>query len=183
MSAALLVVDVQQGFHEPGWGRRDNPAFEANLAALLADWRARGAPVVLVRHDSVDAGSPLHPSRPGNALQPWVEGPHDLLVAKAVNSAFLGDVDLAAWLRGRGIAEVVVTGIQTNMCCETTARVGANLGFALSFVLDATHTFDLPAHGGGTIAADELARVTASNIDPEFGRVVTTAEAVASVSG
>jgi nicotinamidase-related amidase len=169
VSAALLVVDVQQGFHEPGWGRRDNPAFEANLAALLADWRARGAPVVLVRHDSVDAGSPLHPSRPGNALQPWVEGPHDLLVAKAVNSAFLGDVDLAAWLRGRGIAEVVVTGIQTNMCCETTARHGANLGFDVTFALDATHTFDLPELG-----ADALRAATAANIGNEFGRVVTT---------
>jgi hypothetical protein len=52
----------------------------------------------------------------------------------------------------------------------------------MTFVLDATHTFDLPAHdGNGAISADELSRVTASNLDPEFGRVVDTQEAVASL--
>lgn len=62
------------------------------------------------------------------------------------------------------------------MCCETTARVGGNLGFEMTFAIDATHTFDLPAYGGGTLRGDEVARVTASNLDPEFGRVATTAE-------
>ena len=91
------------------------------------------------------------------------------------------DSDLATWLRSEGIERVAVCGVQTNMCCETTARVAANLDFDMTFVLDATHTFDLPAHDGGTITADELARVTASNLDPEFGRVVTTREALASL--
>jgi nicotinamidase-related amidase len=40
--------------------------------------------------------------------------------------------------------EQLATGIQTNMCCETTARVGANLGFELGFAIDATHTFACP---------------------------------------
>ena len=69
------------------------------------------------------------------------------------------------------------------MCCETTARVAANVGFEMAFVLDATYTFDLPAHDGGTISADELSRVTASNLDPEFGRVVTTRETLAALNG
>ena len=99
-----------------------------------------------------------------------------------MNSAFHGEPDLDAWLRGERIDRIAVCGVQTNMCCETTARVGANLGYDLSFVLDATHTFDIPAHDGGTITADELARVTASNIADEFGRVVTTAEALADLS-
>ena len=105
------------------------------------------------------------------------------MVVKSVNPAFHGDPDLATWLRAEGIERIAVCGIQTNMCCETTARVAANLDFEMTFVLDATHTFDLPAHdGGGTISADELARVTATNLDPEFGRVVTTREALASLT-
>ena len=65
---ALVVVDVQQGFaDEAFWGRRDNPACEDNVRALLAEWRGRGRPVVLVRHDSTSPSSPLHPSSPGNA--------------------------------------------------------------------------------------------------------------------
>jgi nicotinamidase-related amidase len=176
---ALVVVDVQKAFEDAGyWGRRNNPACEENVAALIRAWRENEQPIVFVRHDSVDPGSPLRPGEPGNALKDVVDGTPDLLVTKHVNSAFHGDPDLEAWLRANGIGDVVICGIQTNMCAETTARVAANLGFGVRFALDATHTFDLASHDGGTIAADELARVTAANIDPEFGRVVSTAEAI-----
>jgi hypothetical protein len=49
----------------------------------------------------------------------------------------------------------------------------------VGFAIDATHAFDQDDHDGGTVTADELARVTASNLDPEFGRVLTAAEAIA----
>jgi nicotinamidase-related amidase len=176
--AALIVVDVQQGFDQPVWGPRNNPACEDNIAQLIDVWRSRDQPIVYVRHDSAEPGSPFTPGQRGNDFQEIVSGEPDLLVVKSVNSSFHGEPDLAAWLRAEGIEHVVVCGIQTNMCCETTARVAANLDFEMTFVLDATHTFDLPAHDGGTISADELSRVTASNLDPEFGRVVDTREAV-----
>lgn len=134
---------------------------------------------MFVRHDSDEQRSPLHPSRPGNAFKDVVTGTPDLLVTKRVNSAFHADPDLETWLRRNGIGGVVICGIQTNMCCETTARVGANLGFDMRFALDATHTFDLATRDGATLAADELARVTAANLDPEFGRVVSASEAIA----
>jgi nicotinamidase-related amidase len=180
---ALLVVDVQQGFDDPVWGDRNNPACEENIAQLIEGWRSHGQPIVYVRHDGTEPGSPFTPGQRGNDFQEILTGEPDLLVVKSVNSSFHGEPDLAAWLRGEGIERVAVCGIQTNMCCETTARVAANLDFDTTFVLDATHTYDLPAHGGGTISADELARVTASNLDPEFGRVVDTREAVASLKG
>jgi nicotinamidase-related amidase len=173
------VVDVQQAFDDADyWGPRNNPACEENVRALIDAWRAGGQPVVFVRHDSAEQRSPLRPGAPGNAFKDVVAGAPDLLVSKRVNSAFHGEPDLEAWLRGSGIGEVVICGIQTNMCCETTARVGANLGFGVRFALDATHTFDLAARDGGTLSADELARVTAANLDPEFGRVVSTAQAI-----
>ena len=179
---ALIVVDVQQGFDDPVWGKRNNPGCERNIAALIEAWRANDQPIVFVRHDSPEEDSPFQPGRRGNDFQDILAGEPDLLVAKSVNSSFHGEPDLAAWLRAEGIDRIAVCGIQTNMCCETTARVGANLGFETDFVLDATHTFDLPAHGGGTISADELSRVTASNLDPEFGRVVDTREALAGLA-
>jgi nicotinamidase-related amidase len=180
---ALLVVDVQKGFDDPVWGERNNPAAEGNIAALIDAWRERGQPVVFVRHDGDDPGSPFTPGRPGNDLHELLTGEPELFVTKRVNSAFHGEPDLAAWLRGEGIERVAVCGIQTNMCCETTARVAANLGFETDFVLDATYTFALPSHDGGTISADELSRVTAANLDPEFGRVMSTREAVAALNG
>jgi nicotinamidase-related amidase len=176
---ALIVVDAQLAFDDAGyWGRRNNPGCEARIAALVAAWRAAGRPLVLVRHDSDEDGSPLRPGTPGNALRPEVEGPHDLLVTKQVNSAFHGDPDLAGWLRGRGLERIAVCGITTNHCCETTARVGANVGFDVLFVLDATATFDRQGPDGTWMTADELARASATSLHGEFATVVRTADLV-----
>ena len=175
-SIALIVVDLQMGFDDPGWGRRNNPSCESNIASLIDRWRAESGPIVFVRHDSALPDSPLRPGQSGNDFRPEVRGEPDLMVAKTVNSAFLGDPDLDDWLTNEGIKSVAITGVQTNYCCETTARMAGNLGYDTLFVLDATHTFDLPAYGGGTISADELARVTASNLDGEFAEIVNTAD-------
>jgi nicotinamidase-related amidase len=175
---ALIVIDVQRGFDDPSWGARDNPACEANIATLIAHWREHGRPIVFVRHDSDEPGSPLAPGQPGNAFKDVITGEPDLLVTKSVNSSFHGEPDLQAWLDGERIDTVYVCGITTNHCCETTARVGGNLGYDVRFVLDATHAFDRPDPFGGVVGAAELARVTATNLHGEFATVVDTATAV-----
>jgi nicotinamidase-related amidase len=84
---------------------------------------------------------------------------------------------VAARARDRRIALV---GIQTNMCVETTARVGGNLGFDVVVALDATRTFDLAGPDGSVLTADELTRATAVNLHGGgFARVVTTAQLLA----
>jgi nicotinamidase-related amidase len=177
---ALLAIDVQQAFGDADyWGTRNNPACEDNIAALLAAWRAASRPVVFVRHDSTEPGSPLRPGTPGNALQPIMTGAPDLLVTKHVNSAFHGHPDLAGWLRERDLTGVAICGITTNHCCETTARVGANLGFDVLFALDATHTFDRRHPDGDLVRADELARATATSLHGEFANVVRTEQLLA----
>jgi nicotinamidase-related amidase len=174
---ALVVVDVQRAFDDGGyWGRRNNTDCESNVAALIAAWRGAGRPVVFVRHDSVEERSPLRPGAPGNAFKPEVSGEPDLLLSKRVNSAFHGEPDLRRWLRQRGLGGIAICGITTNHCCETTARVGANLGFDVLFALDATHTFDRAGPDGTVMTADELARATATSLHGEFATVVSTAE-------
>jgi nicotinamidase-related amidase len=174
---ALVVVDVQRGFDDAGyWGPRDNPTCERNVVRLVERWRRDGLPLVLVRHDSQDPASPLHPASPGNAFKDGIAGPSDLLVTKSVNSAFHGEPDLDAWLRGEDIDTIVVCGITTNHCCETTARVGGNLGYGVTFVLDACHTFDRRDPQGDVIPAADLARITATNLHGEFATVRTTGE-------
>lgn len=171
---ALVVVDVQQGFDDPRWGARNNPGCDDNIRALVDDWHARGRPVVHVRHDSSDPASPLHPGSPGNRLKSYLDVPPALLVTKRVNSSFHGAPDLHAWLREQDLAGIVVCGITTNHCCETTARVGGNLGHDVLFAVDATHTFDRPGPDGDVLSADELVRATAANLHGEFATVVTT---------
>jgi nicotinamidase-related amidase len=171
---ALVVVDVQRGFDDPWWGPRDNPDCDANVAALVRQWSQRERPLVYVRHDSADPDSPLHPSSPGNALKPYLDVAADIVVRKQVNSSFHGTPDLHAWLLEQDAAGIVVCGITTNHCCETTARVGGNLGHRVLFAIDATHTFDRTAPDGGLVPAAELARVTAANLHGEFAEVVRT---------
>ena len=179
---ALVVVDVQRGFDDPSWGRRDNPACEANVATLIGAWRSRGLPLVFVRHDSDEPGSPLAPGQPGNDFKDAVIGEPDVLVTKAVNSCFHGEPSLQAWLDGAGVERFYLCGITTNHCCETTARVGNNLGFEVLFVLDATHTFDLTGPDRRVMKADELARATATNLHEEFATVVSTADLTAAAA-
>ncbi len=174
---ALVVVDVQQGFDEDWWGPANNPDCDANISALVAHWTERGRPIVLVRHDSQHPDSPLHPAAPGHALKAYLDDVEPaLLVTKTVNSSFHGTPDLHAWLVREGVPGIVICGITTNHCCETTARVGGNLGHDVLFVLDATHTFDRAAPDGSVVSADELARVTATNLHGEFATVVRAAD-------
>ncbi len=171
-TTALILIDVQRGFDEPSWGKRNNPGAEANIARLLDSWTG---PLVLVRHDSTEPGSPLAPGQDGNRFKPELDrADPDLLFAKSVNSAFHGEVDLDAWLKGRGITDIVLAGIQTNMCVETTARVGGNLGYRVEVVLDATFTFDLEG-----LTADQLTLATAATLrGGGFAGIVSTDEVV-----
>ncbi|MGX6447104.1 cysteine hydrolase family protein [Patulibacter sp. S7RM1-6] len=181
MTAALVVIDVQRGFDDPTRPPRDNPACEANVRRLVDAAGARGDAIVLVRHDSDDPASSLAPGTAGHAFKAVLDGVEpDLLVPKRVHSAFHGAVDLDAWLRARRLRDLVVCGIQTNRCCETTTRVAGDLGYAVRFALDATHTFDEPDRlGGPPLPAALLARTTAANLHGHFAEVTTTEAIVA----
>ncbi|MET7270313.1 cysteine hydrolase family protein [Streptomyces flaveolus] len=186
-NAALVVVDVQKGFEELDfWGTRNNPAADDNIGALIDVWQSTGRPVVFVRHDSAKPGSPLRTGYEGNDFKEYVEQRRgkgsgaELLITKTVNSAFLGTPDLGAWLREQGIGQVVLAGIQTNMCVETTARMGGNLGYDVLVAFDATYTFGLEGPCGWRQSADELARASAVSLHGGgFARVVTTEDVVA----
>ncbi|HEU5037381.1 MAG TPA: cysteine hydrolase family protein [Nocardioides sp.] len=182
-SYALVVVDAQAGFDDPWWGERNNPDCDANIERLVVEWSRRHRPLVYVRHDSDNPGSPLHPDNPGNRLKPYLRPEPDLLVTKQVNSSFHGSPDLHAWLSAAGIRGIVVCGITTNHCCETTARVGGNLGYDVLFALDATHTFDRVGPDGTRLSADQLMQATGVNLHGEFADVVTTDDLVGPADG
>lgn len=174
---ALIVIDVQDGFLDPSWGPTTNhPGCETNIDRLTAAWRQADQPIVVVRHDSPKPDSPLNRAHPGNALADSVAAVEPaLFVTKTVNSAFYGQPSLEQWLRASDIESIVICGIQTNMCVETTARMAGNLGFAVTVPLDATRTFDLAGPDGVVITAEALMAATATNLHGGgFAAVVTT---------
>ncbi len=182
--AVLVLIDIQRAFDDEGyWGRRNNPGAEANIARLAEHWMSTARPVVLVRHVSVQPGSPLAADAPGQAYKPEVADlAPDLEIAKSVHSAFYGAPDLHHWLSARGVGQIVVAGIQTNFCVETTSRVGSDLGYQVLLPIDATFTFDRTSPQGEPVSADELARATATNLHEEFATVCRTADLVGSAT-
>ncbi len=178
MTTALLLIDVQQAFDHPFWGRRNNPGAEAAIARLLAAFRAKGLPVLHVKHDSVTPSSTLHPSHAGNAFKSEARPlGGEPIFPKSVNSAFIG-TGLEAHLRERGITALVIAGITTNHCVSTSTRMAGNLDFDTTLVSDACATFDFRDEEG-IIPAETMHRIGLAELRGEFARILTTDEVMA----
>jgi nicotinamidase-related amidase len=173
--AALVLIDVQRGFDEPGyWGPRNNPGAEANVARLLEAWRESGRPVFHVRHASREPRSPLHPDNPGHAFKPEaLPLPGEPVITKSVNSAFIG-TPLEAELRACGIGTLVVAGLVTESCVSTTARMAGNLGFGTFVVSDATAALAHQGPDGTAWDPDTVHAVSLATLSGEFATIATT---------
>ena len=162
---ALLVIDAQESFRRrtDEWASTANPAVLDNIALLVAHARTVGDPVVWITHSEPGTRGVFDPVngfvRVIEELEP--RDSEDALTKTTVNA--FGSTDLEQRLRRAGIRRVVVCGIRTEQCCETTARVAADLGFEVEFVTDATTTSAIPAHGALTaVSGDDIMRRTES---------------------
>jgi len=172
--AALLVIDVQQGFDEPSWGKRNNPQAEQRIAELLACFRASKRPVLHARHMSTSPNSTLRPGQPGNEFKAQATPlPGEKVFEKKVNSCFIGTT-LEAELRRSGYQTLVIAGLTTNHCVSTTARMAGNLGFETWVVSDATATFNRVGPDGIDYPAEQIHAIALSDLHGEFATVVDT---------
>jgi nicotinamidase-related amidase len=177
--SALLLVDVQRGFDDPIWGRRNNPELEARIAELLGAWRAFGRPVLHARHMSTITASPLRPGQRGNDFKAEAEPrPGEPVFEKRVNSCFIG-TSLDAELRRAGIGGLVVAGLTTNHCVSTTARMAGNLGYGVWVVSDATATFDRTGPDAVRYPAELVHAMALSDLNGEFASVTDTRSLIA----
>ncbi|QNM96794.1 cysteine hydrolase family protein [Chitinimonas koreensis] len=167
---ALLVVDMQVGLYHGPEQPYQGPRVLAKVQQLIARARAAGAPIFAARHigpegSPIAAGSPFWQLLPGLGLDPAT----DTVFDKTRPSCFLG-TDLAARLAAAGVGELVVAGMKTQYCIDTTCRVAAELGFRPILPADAHTCMDTPALPAQAIVAHHNA-----TLNGPFARVVETA--------
>lgn len=177
-NAALIIVDVQEGFLEEAHfgGNRNNPDAESKISEILQAWRDTKRPIFHIKHNSIEPESPLRRGQSGNDIQESVAPEGDEpVIGKTVNSAFIG-TDLEERLRNAGIKQVVIVGITTNHCVSTTTRMAGNFGFETYIVSDATATFDRTGSDGTVYPAQLIHDTTLANLHDEFATVLKTSQ-------
>jgi len=180
---ALIVVDVQRAFDqwEAAGKRRNNPQAVVRIADLLTAFRNQGAPIFHIRHEGTKPNSSFLPGGSGYPVKDEArELAGEPVIVKRVNSAFIG-TDLEARLRAADIMTAVICGATTNHCVETTTRMAGNLGFDAALVRDATWTFDRTGPDGDAHSAEEIHAMTLSNLNGEFARIVSAADAISAL--
>ncbi|AIO70800.1 cysteine hydrolase family protein [Burkholderia oklahomensis] len=177
--AALVLVDLQKGIHDPKLGRRNHPDAEIRAGQLLDCWRRTGRPIVHVRHISRSPDSVFWPGRPGAEFQDaFAPFAHEHVVEKNVPDAFAA-TGLARWLHERSIAQLVIAGVITNNSVESTARSAGNLGFETIVAGDACFTFDQRDLAGRLWSAEDVHALSLSNLAMDYARILVVADIVA----
>jgi nicotinamidase-related amidase len=182
--SALLVIDAQDSFKVgPRWARRNNPAFEKNVSALVEAYRAARLPVVFFLHtDSDEAFAKDSPSfKLMDFLNPGKDEP---VMVKNTRNCFTSTT-LQPYLIEKGVRRVSITGIQMEQCCETTARIAADLGYAVDFVTEATMTFPIPNWDkpGEELGVDAIRERTEYALRRRFARITTVNELAKELRG
>jgi nicotinamidase-related amidase len=178
-STALLVIDVQQSFeHAPYWSPVDTPVFYDRLQSLVDGAQARQIPVVQIFH--VEESGPFSPGsgfvRPLAALtiQPQA------VFHKPRHSALIA-CGLPVWLIEHGIQRLIISGIRTEQCCETTTRHASDSGYQVDFVSEATLTFAMTDRAGRRWSAADIRARTELVLEGRFARVLNVQQALSAV--
>jgi nicotinamidase-related amidase len=176
--SALIVIDVQESFrHTPDWSEADLPAFKDAVLRLEHAAREQGIPVVHLFH----AGQSEAFRKESGFVRPldWLPDAPDAVFEKHAHNAFT-DTGLDLWLRRRGIGHLVITGIRTEQCCETTTRVASDIGYAVDYVTDATLTFAMTHEKSGrTYSPDEIKARTELVLAGRFARIASVEDVLA----
>lgn len=183
MSAALVVIDVQQEYFDGALPivHPDRHDVLARVVECMRTAHAAGLPVVVVQHAEPGEDTPIfREGSPMFALHPAVEAEHrDLLFTKHYPGSFTG-TPLADFVAERGVDELVICGFMTHMCCDSTARQAAHRDLAAVVLSDATGTIDLEAPDGSPVPARQVHDTELAVLASGFARVMDAASWMAS---
>src|ERR1700722_5806479 len=174
---ALIVVDAQESFrHRPYWSDADVLTSMSRLQELIDGAKARNIPVVQIFHVEetgvFSLASGYVTTLAELSLQP------DATFYKRSYSALIGS-GLDVWLVQHGIRRVIISGIRTEQCCETTTRHASDIVYEVDYVTEATLTFTMTDRKGRVWTPEEIKERTELVLDGRFARIATVEEALA----
>jgi nicotinamidase-related amidase len=182
--SALLIIDAQDSFKAtPRWERRNNLVFEKNVGALIEAYRAAELPVVFFLHTDNDEG--FATDSPFFKLMDFIKPrAGEVVLIKNTRNCFTS-TPLQPYLLERGVRRVTIAGIQMEQCCETTARVAADLGYAVDFVSEATMTFPIPNwdNPGQELGVEAIRERTEYALRRRFARIATVTQLTTELKG
>ncbi|CAD6518110.1 hypothetical protein LMG27952_00951 [Paraburkholderia hiiakae] len=151
LARALLIIDMQEGLFNGPNTPFDGQRVLANITELIAKARKARAPVFAARHVG-PPGSPIEPGSPLTRLLPTlaIDPDIDSVFEKHRPSCFTG-TDLAQRLARANVGELVIAGMQTEYCVDSTCRAAGDLGFQPLLVADAHTTMDTPVLSAASI--------------------------------
>lgn len=170
---ALLVIDIQESFRQrESWQQTLHPDIAERADRLVSLARAAGDLVVWVLHTEPGSGGVFDPESGHVRYLAGLSGPKpgDVEVRKTAHNAFT-TTNLQQVLTERGVTELVVCGIRAEQCVETTARIGSDLGYRVTYVADAVTTEPL-----GGLSAEEVVERTKLVLSGRFAEIATIAD-------
>jgi nicotinamidase-related amidase len=176
-NTALLVIDAQESFrHRPYWSDVEFASFCDRVQIVIDGCVARNIPIIQVFHVE-DEGAFSMASGHVRPLDAITVRP-DLVIHKRAHSALAG-TPLAGWLTERGLRRIIIAGIRTEQCCETTTRHASDSGYTVDYVTEATLTFPMThPRTGRHVSTDEIRDRTELVLADRFARIVTAEQAL-----
>lgn len=169
-TTALVVIDVQESFrHRPDWQPAEVPEFLGRMQQLVDGARRSGVPVLQVFHVettgefSIASGNVV--TMTGLAIEPTT------VFHKSRHSALISS-GLPGWLDRHSVRRLIMAGIRTEQCCETTTRHASDSGYEVDFVTEATLTFPMTDRAGRVWSPEQIRERTELVLDQRFANIV-----------
>lgn len=182
MALALLLIDIQNDYF-PGGAMElvGADAAAARAADLLTAFRAKALPVIHIQHLANRPGATFFlPGTAGAEIRAAVTpAAGETLFRKHFPNSFR-ETPLLEHLRGQGITHLLIAGMMTHMCVDTTTRAAADHGLACSLAHDACATRAL-SFGGVAVSADDVQAAYMAALNGSFAKVAPAAELIAAL--
>jgi nicotinamidase-related amidase len=172
MKEALIIIDVQNDYFEGGACELHNPRqAEERIAELISESRRIGRHIIYIRHINPDDETFFNEGTYGCEISDRIKPlPTDIVINKYCPNSFLG-TELNDCLRSLGVEKLIVCGMMTHMCVDTTVRAAMDHGYEVSLVADACATMDLEINGE-VIPAETVQKTYIASLAGIFAKIV-----------